>query len=97
MLRRLAGRPEMYLSAPISPSKNSSSGDWKWMALLAIPLACCGLPLIIAAVATTGALVLGGVAAAALALVAGSFIVVVHYRRRCATTTTSASIHKAEG
>ena len=68
-------------SAPPTPDPARKSWSLFWLALL--PAACCGLPLLLGAVATIGtAAAVGGGIGLALAVVAGGAIVVAHRRRR---------------
>lgn len=59
-----------------------STGEWKLLPLLLIPLACCGLPLLLASVAVSA--VLGGTVAAAVVL-AVAIGLIAWRRRRCAS------------
>ncbi len=52
-----------------------------WLGLLAIPVACCGGPLLVAALAAAGATAWGGLGAGAAVAVAAALLVVVRRRR----------------
>lgn len=69
-------------SAPEAPSQ-VKKGSARWVALALLPIACCGLPLLLAAGAAAGTgAVLGGVAGVVLLLVAVVLAAVPLRRRR---------------
>ena len=75
-------------SAPEAPSQ-VKKGSARWVALALLPIACCGLPLLLAAGAAAGTgAVLGGVAGVVLLLVAVVLAAVPLRRRRHAACRT---------
>jgi hypothetical protein len=66
---------------------SGSRGEWKLLPLLLIPMACCGLPLIVATLATAGALAwsLGLVAAGLVGAASAAIIVSARRRSSCST------------
>lgn len=71
---------------PHRRSSSKSSHEWKLLPLLAVPLACCALPAIVASVAAIGVLAwtLGLGAAAAVAVATVVFTARHRSRIRCA-------------
>ena len=69
-------------ASPKQPAEPQQRSGW-WMGLLVLlPVACCGLPLLLAAAATAGTgAVLGGLTGAVL-LVAGAAVAIWAVRRR---------------
>lgn len=71
---------------PATPSaaRESTRSGWALVGLAILPVACCGLPLLLTAIATigTGAVVGGGVGVALLVVAAGVLTVAVR-RRAC--------------
>jgi hypothetical protein len=59
--------------------------------LLLVPLACCGGPLLAAALAAAGALAWGGIGLAAAVLLAGAVLAIRRRRRACRAPTELAS------
>lgn len=70
---------------PTSPARESTRSGWGLVGLALLPVACCGLPLLLTAIATvgTGAVVGGGVGLALLVVTAGVLTVAVRRRRAC--------------
>lgn len=71
--------------ATTPPARESTRSGWGLVGLALLPVACCGLPLLLTAIATigTGAVVGGGVGVALLATAAVVLTVAVRRRRGC--------------
>jgi threonine dehydrogenase-like Zn-dependent dehydrogenase len=70
-------------SNPQPRPHHPSSGDWKFLPLLLIPVACCALvPLAIAGIAAVGAGIVGGATAALVVLAVGVGLIIVSRRQR---------------
>ncbi len=73
---RVAGAQCFGTDAPAERRKGLG-----WLAVLAIPVACCGGPLLVVALAAAGAAAWGGLGAGAAIAVAVTLLVVVRRRR----------------
>lgn len=78
------------LQRPDEDDKPTGAGEWKLLPLLMVPLACCGLPLIVASLATVSALGWGvGLSgAAAVAAIAAIAALAVNVRTRAPRNET---------
>lgn len=82
-------KPDADRMTPTGPGARRRKGSARSLGLLALlPIACCGLPLLLAAVAAGTGAVLGGAAGAVLLLAAAVLTVVVVRRRRTAACRT---------
>ena len=73
------GRPGASRPGAGAGQRPGLGGLW----LLLVPLACCGGPLLIAALAAAGALAWGGIGLAAAVLLAGAVLAIRRRRRAC--------------
>ncbi len=69
------------MTAAPSPGRGAGKPGWGGLWLLLAPLACCGGPLLIAALAAAGALAWAGLGLAAAAVASAAVVLVIGRRR----------------
>lgn len=76
-------KPDLDRTVPTTPAEEQRKGSGLWLGLAALlPIACCGLPLLVAAGAAAGTGAIHGGAAGVVLLAAAVILAVVTVRRR---------------